>query len=272
MPPVKPKNVLLAVFVLLFLFGVAGLARAPFSLATQISNCTTINQSGNYVLTQNLVLEVGENECIRINSNYVSLDCNGHSLSGLGGSTSIGVFVSQKNFVEIKNCLITRFGDGVRAYRSTDIALDNNTFFRNYHGILFYGTTQSDLTGNAVLNSSACNTLLTEGSSRNRVEGNVMAYSRWGCSLTIANASNQNNVSSNGFYSNYRSGIRVEYSSQNFLARNAACWNGPDFMDLNCTSAQIDGGGNVCGTQARCRVSCAECSSIPTPTVKIPSG
>jgi parallel beta-helix repeat protein len=122
--------------------GIALIAIPAQAAFTDISNCTTINQPGDYQVTADL--STGSGDCIDITVSNVSLKLNGHTISG-GLLPSIGIFVSgagRLNHVGIEGPgLIKGFGNGIEL-NNTDYSQVNRVTVSNTSiGIFSIGAT-----------------------------------------------------------------------------------------------------------------------------------
>ncbi len=98
-----------------------------------VSECESINTSGNYSLTQDLS---SNGTCIIINSNDVILNCQGHSITGnltfTGGlGTGSGILVNNSDNVSIKNCNITHYVDAIKLQNVNNSIIFNNNLSWN---------------------------------------------------------------------------------------------------------------------------------------------
>ncbi len=92
----------------------ASLATAAHAV-TDIGTCQTINQSGSYRLTQNLVTS---GNCLVINVSNVSIDLAGHHISGTSTSPLVsGVTIPSSRHgitnIEVRNGTIRNFAHGI---------------------------------------------------------------------------------------------------------------------------------------------------------------
>lgn len=117
------------------LFALVLMALLSFSVlvrATDISNCQDLSDGDNsyYELTQNLTYN-GDEYCLS-SSGYsnVTIDCNGHSINGVG--SGVGIFLYDTT--HIKNCIITNFTYGIYNSYSYN-TVENTTFTNNDYGL-----------------------------------------------------------------------------------------------------------------------------------------
>jgi len=106
-----------------------------------------IDQPGSYVLTSNLKVETSGTIAIKIDTDNVVLDLNGHTIQ-CTRSSGTGISVSGKYNISIKNGTISGFGNGVYLYTYTNDDLGGGRLIENIHvrlngiyGILAYYTT-----------------------------------------------------------------------------------------------------------------------------------
>lgn len=159
-------------------------ASAPSSATAQttIDSCTTITESGTYVLTAD-VDNAGDTAisepCVEIRADGVTFDGDGHVLEGRGESHTSGVAVVEAEGVEVRNVdtrdwhngVVVENGSasvsgvhtrgnayGVRVERA-DATVSNNTIEDNLVGV--YAPGDGDVT--VADNDSSGNELATKG-------------------------------------------------------------------------------------------------------------
>lgn len=93
-----------------------------------INSCGDIFNSGIYTLDRNISLDVfsSDQQCIRVFSDDVTINCNGYSLEGFGSSR--GIFFSGRSNVSINNCKFDMFNIGIEFSTSQNIEISNSTF------------------------------------------------------------------------------------------------------------------------------------------------
>ena len=99
-----------------------------------VSSCGTIDQPGQYVLTSDLSAS-GE-DCLDVTASDVTLDGNGHTIAGGGGSAkTFGVHVdgtgSSVSNVTVEDVTLTDWRIGLHTDESTDITVRNVTSVDN---------------------------------------------------------------------------------------------------------------------------------------------
>jgi len=89
----------------------AGTASAQSSQGDEVSSCTTIRESGNYVVSQNITTE-SEGSCVVIEANDVVLDGGGHGVRGGGLPETVGIDVRADN-VTVRDISVENFDSGL---------------------------------------------------------------------------------------------------------------------------------------------------------------
>lgn len=134
-------------------------------------------ETSTCTLTQDLT------ESVEIITNDITLDCNGHSITGTG--SGFGVYLNNKSGVTIKNCTVNHFTGGVYLLNSSNNnTLTNNTASENrWDGIRFDSASNNTLTNNTlsknrfgIYNHSSSNTFTNNTLSENEF-GLVLYYS-----------------------------------------------------------------------------------------------
>jgi len=75
----------------------------------------TISSSGSYYLTKDLQTTSGSQNAIVVDANNVTIDLMGFSLIGRGSGDGCGIFMNERDNVEIRNGTVRNFGDdGIR--------------------------------------------------------------------------------------------------------------------------------------------------------------
>jgi hypothetical protein len=97
---------------------------------------TVITTQGVYCLTHDVNTAITTGSAITINTNNVTLDCNGFKIGGLlAGTSSVttGVFADTRQNITVRNCGIRGFYEGIDLFSGAghlveDNRLDNNLF------------------------------------------------------------------------------------------------------------------------------------------------
>ena len=95
---------------------------------TRISSCTTISNSGSYILSRNIDGTAALTDCVVIDAPYVTLNLSGFAIGGpgviSGASPADGIFVSAGNTnVTIRNGSVTGWINGIVFDIDTDGAV-----------------------------------------------------------------------------------------------------------------------------------------------------
>ena len=86
----------------------------------------TISNPGDYILDSDLTN--GTPTAITVTANDVSLDCQGHSLTGLYTNSTQGVVQSNTNNFTLKNCFVSEYGVNFLSTGGNNTIIQNNTF------------------------------------------------------------------------------------------------------------------------------------------------
>jgi nitrous oxidase accessory protein NosD len=102
-----------------------GAALAPDGSGVRpVTRPTTITESGSYVLVRDIAL--GEpGTAIVIAADNVSLNLNGHALTGPSNKQGVGIDIANVNSISIHNGTIAGFGTGIRVASSHDVRAEN---------------------------------------------------------------------------------------------------------------------------------------------------
>jgi parallel beta-helix repeat protein len=160
-------------------------------------DCASIGTWDPTTLTCTLTADIAET--IQIGSNGVTLDGNGHTLTGY--DTGVGVLLPyQRMGITIKNLTIAKFSYGIYLNSSNNNTITNNTVSNN--------------DGNGIF--------LTRFSNNNALTGNIASNNRIGISLS---RSNNNTLTGNTTSNNNPYGIVVSSSNNNTLIGNTTSNN-----------------------------------------------
>jgi len=88
---------------------------------------------------------------IVIGDDDITLDCKRHSIDGT--SSGIGIEITGNNFVTIKNCTITDFGNGILLQANHDNTIIGNLLDGNGQGINLRGSFDNTIRDNTIINS-----------------------------------------------------------------------------------------------------------------------
>ncbi len=237
-----------------------------------VSSCgCVLNMPGNYTLDSDLT-ETHGYDCIDVATDDVKLDCRGHSVTAEAPNWGMGIMLYNWNTgslsgVTVENCNVSGFSGGIYAQGGlSDSAIRDSNFSSNQgFGIYFTGPCDNNIisgntaslnsgmgiqlgsgcdntniTGNTA-NSNAAEGIYMYSSNNNNLTGNT-AESNADCGL-IVQSSSGNTLTDNTVNQNTNLGIYLSGSDGTTLTTNTACWNSDN---IDCDSAQADGGGNIC--------------------------
>ena len=149
-------------------------------------------------------------ESIYIAEGNLTLDGDGHTITGSGGG--YGVYLYQRSNVTVKNCVFSKFSIGIFLFIGSSNTLTNNITNDNSYGIFLNSGSSNTLTNNITndnsygiyLNSCSSNTL-----TKNTINNNQSAIKLYNCNLNKVYNNNfidnptqavVNNSSGNEFY------------------------------------------------------------------------
>lgn len=121
-----------------------------------------INTQGTWCLDQDFITSIGSGSAISVNTNNVTIDCNGFRLDNRAAgntTTAIGIASTDKLNTTIRRCDIRGFHMGVRLYGPTGghLVEDNRFQYNTYIGANVHGT-GSVVRRNHVLDTGGTNT------------------------------------------------------------------------------------------------------------------
>ncbi|MBS3147338.1 right-handed parallel beta-helix repeat-containing protein [Candidatus Woesearchaeota archaeon] len=215
-----------------------------------ITACCEITSSGEYTLTDNISSTTA---CIRVEANDVDLDCAGsiitYDTSGTSasGTPNIGINVTGRNNVTIKNCNISdnnALGDdgyAIMFNNTENSTIHNNTIqtngSNNNHGVFLILSSDNNITNNTInsrgTTSQNIGAYLSDTSLRNLISGNTISTrgtnNNFGIQLELS--SNNTNITNNTIQTNGTTtanyGIRIRNSaSSNSITNNLIQTNG----------------------------------------------
>lgn len=182
--------------------------------ATSVSSCTTISSSGRYVLDSDIT-DSTTTPCIRITANDVVLDGAGHTVDGVDGADTRGVYVFESagvgegittENVTITNLTVTDWAKGIEFSRVDGGTVHNVRASSNEIGVRFTALSKNHEVRDSVIEDNN-DGLQLGGDGGATVEGNrVENNSRRG--ILIGSLADQIDVVDNRFVDNER-GVRV---------------------------------------------------------------
>lgn len=197
--------------------------------ATEIDSCTTIGQSGRYVLTADI--ENATQTCIEITADDVFLDGAGHAIAGMDArfARHTGVRATAAEGVTVTNLTLTDWGfAGVYLRGVTDAQVRNVTATGSRFGVTVRSADGVRVVGVNATNNSAAGVDVSTTNDAVVADG-TLADNRVGVSITTT--STDNRVVRNVVRNN-RVGVVISNSDDNAVADNAFCGNREAFLVL----------------------------------------
>lgn len=156
-------------------------------------------------------------ETIQVNSNDITLNGNGHVVTGTG--SGYGLYLPSRTGVTIHDLTVQGFYYGIYLYNASYNTLTDNTTTDNADGIrLYWYCSNNALTGN-IASQNTCGIYL-DLSGKNTLTGNTASQNTYG--IWLDGFCNSNTLTSNIVDLNTYYGIYLNYySSYNTLTRNA---------------------------------------------------
>jgi len=208
--------------------------------------CSTLDLPG-HVYTMSDDVSSGDT-CFTIAADNVTLDCNGHSITG-SGSDGYGIYNNHNN-VTVENCNITRFYNGIDFEGGANYStIENNTVNSNSNIGIYLASSSDNIIFNNTVTSNTYGIRLDYISNSNIVSNNNASSNGWAAGIWITYSSN-NTVANNIASSNSFSGIYL-YASPSNLIYNNLFNNSPDVTvdsqnfwntTLDCGTTNIVGG------------------------------
>ncbi|ODS42476.1 MAG: hypothetical protein MSIBF_03930 [Candidatus Altiarchaeales archaeon IMC4] len=178
--------------------------------------------------------------CVTFGANDIVFDCQGNSINGTENIHSFGIYQKNRDRNIIKNCIIHKFGDGIRLMESSDNnVLNNNTISNNGIGVfIYFNCYNNNITNNLVDNNSGQGIYIATFSTNNRIINNTILdndigiYTSGDMTYIINNTvtnnsdngiecfSNNNSITNNTVDNNNEYGMYLYQGSGNNLSDN----------------------------------------------------
>ncbi|NIA04033.1 MAG: hypothetical protein GWP09_01655, partial [Nitrospiraceae bacterium] len=224
--------------VIMFMIAISFATLVGSANATQpqinVSNCSNVNQSGYYVLINNLTPNTSSFNvspvCFNITASNVTFDCHGNKIyyDNVSGATNDNIFLIQNvNNVTLKNCSVVGFNHSVEIYNSSSVNVSDNHFNNTYLGVYLYNSNNCTVMNNSFYNNPFDNNnyaIFMNKCNNNSLIDNVISYLNYGISL---NNSNNNIIAKNIIVGNesqlwfyWSCGLIINDSYNNFVDSN----------------------------------------------------
>jgi len=177
--------------------------------------------TANITSTDNVTYTFTDNiyDSIVVERDNIVVDGGGYTVQGTG---NIGIDLSYRNNVTLKNVEVTNFSIGIYLYNSSNNTLTgNNASSNSNYGICLEYSSNNSLIGNNASNNYVG--IRLEYSSDNSLTGNTASNNLNG--IYTISSSNSNVLADNTVSSNYYDGIRLISSGKNILTGNNASSN-----------------------------------------------
>jgi len=150
-----------------------------------------------------------------IGADDITLDCNGHSINGIGGGNDRGIKLTDKSNIVIKNCNVSKFNYGIQVHSlaspwSNNISIINNIVSFNAYSGIQIDLRNSLIMGNIVNdNGGYLGGIVLTGGENNTVRNNMIS-SNQGSTGLIVWGSEYNKVFDNTITNNLHTGIDIQ--------------------------------------------------------------
>ncbi len=196
-------------------------ARPVLATAEDVSCGDTITQSTR------LTADIGpcSGDGIIIGADNITLNCNGHTLTGPGSTETFGtgILLADRSGVTIRNCHVTEFSFGFNVTSSNN-RLQGNTAARNIGDGFEISGSNNKLQGNRASHNEHVGFFL-ESADNNKLQGNTAAYNGGSGFLLffdfLSEGSNNNNLQGNTATHNGGDSFSI-WGSNNRLKGNIA--------------------------------------------------
>ena len=169
------------------------------------------------------------NESVGITQNNITLDCNGHSITGTG--SGYGVYLYRQTGITLRNCIVNNFSYGIYLLESSGSSIINSITTGTQIGIRFYNSSNNNLLGDTANSNNYYGILIQNNSNNNIVSNNTTNLNNLH-GLTLHSDSNNNTLSNNTANSNNEHGIDIYLSNNNTLTNNTMSENKYNFYLL----------------------------------------
>ncbi len=214
--------------------------------AYPITACTTITIPGAYQLNDN-IFSAGTGTCFKVDASYVTINCNGHLITGPGSTSGYAFSVENETNVAIDGCKINGYLEGVHAVNAGHISVQGTAISSVGDGISLTNSSNSDITMNNVTSFSMSGVLLNY-SNGSTVENNYV-NSGAGSGFALKGSFNnsvENNIANFSAYGYYLSGSRDNTVSNNIASGSTSYdyYCAQDSGAVNAQPVAIDSGNN----------------------------
>ena len=179
------------------------------------------------------------NETIQIDSDNITLDGDGHEISG--GNTGFGVYFQEKFGITIKNTTLKNFSKGISFRYSYQNILNNNSISNTYEGINGWYSANNTLSKNKFLSNN--DGICLYYSDNNNLSDNIILNNNYD-GVGFYNSSN-NTFVGNTVSNNHYSGMGLYTSNTNTIIDNTILNNGSDGLSFYDSAENKVSGNNI---------------------------
>jgi hypothetical protein len=200
---------------------------------TNISTCQTISVPGEYRMNES-ISNFGGTECINIGPDNVSLDCQGHTIDGVGSGIAIYLGIGGQDYATIKNCKITEVSGGIYSLGADYVKINNITINNaSSNGIHLQVIRYSQISNIYVNNSWAAYVVTGPSQYYNitNITGENSDYAIYSTGLSTNVIINNLISSDSNNYGMYSFGFTGGYSNSKIINSNIKAITSPIFMN-----------------------------------------
>lgn len=170
-------------------------------------------------------------ECLVIKRSDVSVNCEGHTITGQGAGAGVEIYDTRDN-ASVKNCTITNYANGIQI-SGTGIGVNyaqitNNTLTGNIRGIQANGIDYGTFAENDASNNTTAGITFV-ASQRNLVKGNTTNSQTDGKGIDLVNG-----------------------CTQTIISGNTSCYNSGQDIDCDHSSNVVGSTGNIASNVSGC--------------------
>lgn len=204
-----------------------------------------IGRSGNvYTLTDDIYSD-GDGIIVLCDNSII--DGAGHMIQGANATYSIGISLSGRSGITIRNLQINSFDYGIFLYQSSSNSITGNDITTNYYGIWLFSSSGNNITTNEATANSAFGIGLYS-SSNNNIQGNNVTYN--GNGIGLDSTSSNNAI----FHNNFEANIFQAQASESYdnswdegYPSGGNYWSDYNGTDHNCGPNQDHPGSDGIG-------------------------
>lgn len=160
------------------------------------------------------ILTIDLNETIQIDNDGITLDGNGHTITG--SNSGYGIYLNSRMGITVKNFNIKNFSYGLFFYNVENSIIEGISISDNWYGGYFQSANSNSFISNTINNNS--NGIFLNSSNNNNFSSNIISGNYFGIGITFS--SNNNNLIRNIIDSNNYVGINLLESNFNVVDNN----------------------------------------------------